>query len=111
VAGFSARKSFRPGGGPEKQTNPTVEIHMLTINYFAGLRETLGSASEDLQLPAGISDVKGLIAHLVSQRPEGWLVLQDQAQVLVAVDQTIVDRSHGLKGHEEVAFFPPMTGG
>ncbi len=84
---------------------------MLTINYFASLRETLGFASEDLQLPAGISDVRGLITHLIIDRSADWLVLQDQAQVLVAVDQTIVDRSHVLQGHEEVAFFPPMTGG
>jgi len=84
---------------------------MLSINYFAGLRETLGAASEDLQLPAGINDVSGLITHLVTDRSADWLVLQDQAQVLVAVDQTIVDRSHVLQGHEEVAFFPPMTGG
>lgn len=84
---------------------------MLTINYFASLRETLGFASEDLQLPAGIGDVGGLITHLISGRSADWRVLQDQAQVLVAVDQTIVDRSHVLQGHEEVAFFPPMTGG
>ena len=84
---------------------------MLTINYFASLREALGSASEDLQLPAGISDVSGLITYLINDRTADWLVLQDRTQVLVAVDQTIVDRSHALQGHEEVAFFPPMTGG
>ena len=84
---------------------------MLTINYFASLRETLGSASEDLPLPLGVCDVRGLVDHLISKRSADWLVLQDQAQVLVAVDQTIVDRSHVLRGHEEVAFFPPMTGG
>ncbi len=84
---------------------------MLTINYFASLRETLGSGSEVLQLPAGISDVRGLIAHLVDDRSADWRVLEDQTQVLVAVDQNIVNRNHALLGHEEVAFFPPMTGG
>jgi sulfur-carrier protein len=84
---------------------------MLTINYFAGLRESLGCESESLPLPAGISDVHSLVAWLVRERSAHWQLLHDQTQVLVAVDQTIVDRSHALMGHEEVAFFPPMTGG
>jgi sulfur-carrier protein len=84
---------------------------MLTINYFASLREALGSAGEQLELPTGVNDVAGLITALVAVRPAAWQVLQDRAQVLVAVDQTIVNLHHPLKGNEEIAFFPPMTGG
>lgn len=84
---------------------------MLSIHYFASLREELGQGSDTLVLPTGVHDVAGLIAHLLASRGERWAALADDSRVLVAVNQTIVDRSHGLNGSEEVAFFPPMTGG
>ncbi len=84
---------------------------MLNMQYFASLREALGCSSEVLALPADVSTVAALAAHLAPSRGEAWAILQDATQVLVAVNQTIVDRDHALTGTEEVAFFPPMTGG
>jgi molybdopterin synthase sulfur carrier subunit len=84
---------------------------MLNIQYFASLRETLGRSSEALALPADVSTVATLAAYLANSRGGQWEILLDATQVLVAVNQTIVDRSHPLTGAEEVAFFPPMTGG
>ncbi len=84
---------------------------MLNIQYFASLREALGRSSEVLALPADVSTVAALAAYLATNRGEAWAILQDTTQVLVAVNQTIVDRDHALTGTEEVAFFPPMTGG
>lgn len=84
---------------------------MLKVHYFAALRETLGKQSEELALPKPNMTVAQLIAHLVASRDDAWAVLSDSAQVLVAVDQTIVERTHPLAGGEEIAFFPPMTGG
>lgn len=84
---------------------------MLNIHYFASLREELGQGSEAFVMPAGIVDVGHLVRHLVQLHGESWKVLEDASRVLVAVNQTIVDRTHLLQGSEEVAFFPPMTGG
>jgi molybdopterin synthase sulfur carrier subunit len=49
--------------------------------------------------------------HLATLRGDPWTALKDRSRVLVAVNQTIVDHAHPLAGNEEVAFFPPMTGG
>jgi molybdopterin synthase sulfur carrier subunit len=84
---------------------------MLNIQYFASLRETLGRSAEVLALPEGVGTVGALADHLASSRGGAWPALQDVTQVLVAVNQTIVDRGYPLTGTEEVAFFPPMTGG
>ncbi|MBT8145275.1 MAG: molybdopterin converting factor subunit 1 [Gammaproteobacteria bacterium] len=84
---------------------------MLSVNYFASIREALGRSSEVLELPASVDDVQDLIDFLVTRDPQGFAVLADDSKVLVAVDQTVVDRTHQLQGNEEVAFFPPMTGG
>lgn len=83
----------------------------LTINFFASLREELGAAGETLSLPMQVTNVEQLVDYLVGIRGERWAVLRDSSRVLVAVDHTIVPRTHELCGGEEVAFFPPMTGG
>lgn len=83
---------------------------MLKIHYFASVREQLGSAGEELTLPSGVDSVAQLVGTLAA-RGEPWSMLQDSQQVLVAVNQQVTDFSHTLQGDEEVAFFPPMTGG
>lgn len=84
---------------------------MLQLHYFASLRERLGVQQEAFELPVAGMSVGQFIEHLLSQRGPTWEPLQDAQRVLVAVDKTIVERSHVLHGNEEIAFFPPMTGG
>jgi molybdopterin synthase sulfur carrier subunit len=84
---------------------------MVKIQYFASLRETLGTQGEELALPAQVKDVAQLASYLSQGRSGEWAALEDPSRVLIAVNQTIVERSHPLEGAEEVAFFPPMTGG
>lgn len=84
---------------------------MLSVHYFASIREAIGRSSESLELPSSSGTVQGLIDHLVGRDPDAFSVLTDDSKVLVAVNQTVVGREHQLQGNEEVAFFPPMTGG
>ena len=84
---------------------------MITIHYFASIRELLDQSQQQLELPDRVSTVDELIQHLISREPEKLQLLNDASKVLIAVDQTVVDRNHILSGSEEVAFFPPMTGG
>ena len=84
---------------------------MVSLHYFASIREAVGRSSEELILPGSVTDVQGLIDYLVARDPEKLEILAGDSRVLVAVNQTVVDRSQGLQGDEEVAFFPPMTGG
>lgn len=84
---------------------------MLRINYFASVREAAGKSQESLDLPASVQNVADLIEFLSSRDDHGRAALSGDVPVLVAVDQTVVNRDHRLGGDEEVAFFPPMTGG
>ena len=84
---------------------------MITIHYFASIRELLDQSQQQLELPDRVSTVDELIQHLISREPEKLQLLNDSSKVLIAVDQTVVDRNHILSGSEEVAFFSPMTGG
>jgi len=84
---------------------------MLCVHYFASVREASGRSSEILEMPAQVNNVRGLIDFLADRDPGLQTLLGDEGRLLVAVNQTIVDREHVLRGDEEIAFFPPMTGG
>jgi len=89
---------------------------MLSIQYFASIRETLDRNVEQLELPRNVTSVQMLIDHLLIANPHFEAVFKESSRskdskVLVAVNQTIVGRNHPLSENDEVAFFPPMTGG
>ena len=81
------------------------------VLFFAALREQLGIPSEEIELPTGVSTVAGLRTHLM-QRGGAWQsVFADKRLVRVAVNQDMANPSASLKPGDEVAFFPPVTGG
>jgi len=81
------------------------------VLFFAGLREQLGTSAEEIELPAGVSTVAGLRSHLRSRGDPYEKALADKALVRIAVNQDMVAPTAGIKGGDEVAFFPPVTGG
>lgn len=84
---------------------------MISIQYFASIREALAREREQMELPRDVKSVQDLIDHLLSENPQFATVFTEGNKVLVAVNQTVVDRDHTLAERDEVAFFPPMTGG
>jgi molybdopterin synthase sulfur carrier subunit len=83
---------------------------MLNIFYFAGLRETLGQSSECLDLPPEVHDVGGLRMLLIA-RGGNWAKLGSVKNMRYAVNQEMARPDSPLKAGDEVAFFPPVTGG
>ena len=80
------------------------------ILYFAGLREALGCPGERLALPAGVDTVGARRTHLAA-RGERWAALDAGRNVRAAVNQRMAAADTPLDGADEVAFFPPVTGG
>lgn len=84
---------------------------MIKLVFFAKLREDLGAAGESLELPPGVTTVAALRAHLV-QRGGAWAsALAPNRAVRVAVNHDMADAASPVKPGDEVAFFPPVTGG
>ena len=79
--------------------------------FFAGLREQLGTAGEEVDLPSGISTVAGVRAHLKGRGGPYEKAFADKALVRAAVNQDMVSLAAPVKAGDEVAFFPPVTGG
>ena len=85
---------------------------MIRIDYFASVRERLDQSEEQLKLPEGVSSIEDLIRHLKIINPSFKSVMDSSKKIMVAVNQTvIVDLNYKLSEDDEVAFFPPMTGG
>jgi sulfur-carrier protein len=81
------------------------------VLFFAGLREQLGTSGEDIELPAGVSTVGGLRAHLKARGGNYEKVLSEKNLVRAAVNQDMVQPGAAIKAGDEIAFFPPVTGG
>ncbi len=84
---------------------------MLTIHYFASVREAVERSEEQLELPENVANIGDLIEHLLLLHPHFETIFRDDKKILIAVNQTVVDKSQALDPGDEIAFFPPMTGG
>lgn len=83
----------------------------MKVLYFAWLKEKVGISGEDLALPDGVTNVTELVTHL-RDRGEGFAdAFSDESIVRVAVNHEHVEHDHVLADGDEVAFFPPVTGG
>jgi molybdopterin synthase sulfur carrier subunit len=83
---------------------------MIDVQYFASVRERLGIDSEQVEV-AGMTTVAALLDLLAARHGEkGQRVLKD-ARVLAAVNQVVAESQAAVRSGDEVAFFPPVTGG
>ena len=83
----------------------------VTLLYFARLREALGQSSEQVRLTAGRHSVASLRAQLRARGGAWEAELAADKPVRVAVNQDMAHRDTLLSDGDEVAFFPPVTGG
>jgi molybdopterin synthase sulfur carrier subunit len=84
---------------------------VVTLLYFASLRESLGCSREQLALPSGNATVSSLI-DVLRNRDAPWTQAFAPGKTWrVAVNQNMADLATPVKAGDEVAFFPPVTGG
>ena len=83
----------------------------IKVLYFARLKEAVNYSSEDIELPQAIKTITALKNYL-SQRGEIWANLFNGKQVVrAAINHALVDDLANIQPGDEVAFFPPVTGG
>ena len=83
----------------------------MKIRYFAWVRERIGRAEEDLDPPATVVTTADLLAWLKTRGEEYEWALEKAEFIRVALDRGHADHDAAIGGAEEVALFPPMTGG
>ena len=81
------------------------------ILYFASVREKLGKDAEEVELPAGVATVADLRGHLQRLGGSYENAFSEKALLRAAVNQDMVQAEAAIRAGDEVAFFPPVTGG
>jgi molybdopterin synthase sulfur carrier subunit len=84
---------------------------MIDVHFFASLREKLGQDALRLPWSEELGSVRALVALLVREHGASWQQTLQDEQVMVAVNQEVATLGAALKDGDEVAFFPPVTGG
>lgn len=83
----------------------------MKLLYFAWLRSRIGCSQEQITLPAEVVEVSQLLGWLRSRGGGYRSALRDLSVIQVAVNQEHVSHQHRLRDDDEVALFPPVTGG
>ncbi|MCW8880983.1 MAG: molybdopterin converting factor subunit 1 [Sedimenticola sp.] len=84
---------------------------MINLRFFARLREELQTGSETMEYSSETQTVEAVVAQLKSRGGSWSDLFGDGQTVLVAVNQEMCDRDSSISDGDEVAFFPPVTGG
>ncbi|TCI05624.1 molybdopterin converting factor subunit 1 [Corallincola luteus] len=82
---------------------------MMKVLFFASLRDALGTAEVDVSLAQGTT-AEALRAQLIADHPQ-WQTALSQPALLLAVNQQMADWQTPLNESDEIALFPPVTGG
>jgi sulfur-carrier protein len=81
------------------------------VLYFASLRERIGLGAEEIELPSGVGTLGGLRDYLIA-RGDAWkTALAEGRGVRMAVNQDMAQAGAAISAGDEIAFFPPVTGG
>lgn len=84
---------------------------MITVLYFARLREALATGSEQLVLPSAVQNLHDLRGLLAARGGTWAQELAPNRVVRGAVNQSLADGDTHIADGDEIAFFPPVTGG
>lgn len=83
----------------------------MKILYFAWMRQRVGASTENIDLPADVTTVDALIDWLVTRGENYGEAFVKREVIRAAVNQEYVRFDHPVKDSDEIAFFPPVTGG
>ncbi|PKF60672.1 molybdopterin converting factor subunit 1 [Psychromonas sp. psych-6C06] len=82
---------------------------MIKVLFFAQLRDQLGTAELNVNSSENTT-VQDLLDNLIKDNKD-WQIALSSKTIMVAVNQVMSDKATRLKSGDEVAFFPPVTGG
>ncbi len=84
---------------------------MLKLRFFSLIREALDCEELEVEHSSDVLTLDALKLELISRGGDAWREALLQPNVVHAVNQRVVDPSHKIQDGDEIAFFPPMTGG
>ena len=83
----------------------------MVIKYFSWIKEHVGKSEEQIELPGHINNVNELINYLNELDKKYSLILEKKKLIKIAVNKTYSSFDTNISNNDEIAFFPPVTGG
>ena len=83
----------------------------MNLKYFAWIAEIIDKREESIEIPSGIETIGQLIDYLSSIDEAYKKAFEKRKSIKFAVNQVLVDENELISKADEIAFFPPMTGG
>ena len=83
----------------------------MKLLYFAWIRVKMGTSNESVDPPSTVENVQSLIDWMARRNSVSSEIFSDLTTIRIAVNQEYVDFDHPIKPGDEIAFFPPVTGG
>ena len=83
----------------------------MIIKYFSWIKEHVGKSEELIELPDHINNVNELINYLNELDKKYSLILEKKKLIKIAINKTYSSFDTNISNNDEIAFFPPVTGG
>ena len=83
----------------------------MVIKYFSWIKEHIGKSEEQIVLPSHITNVDQLINYLNEIDIKYNLIFEKKELIKIAVNKTYSSFDTNISNSDEIAFFPPVTGG
>ena len=83
----------------------------MKILYFSWIKDKIGKTHEDIEIKDNIKTIDDLIAYLKKSNESYEEVFKDTSSIKVSINMETADFKDQINNNDEVAFFPPMTGG
>lgn len=83
---------------------------MIRLQYFASFRERLGLDAESLPWTPALTSLRA-VRDLLAERGETWASTLAHSGLMCARNEVLCDLDEPLRDGDDIAFFPPVTGG
>ena len=83
----------------------------MVVKYFSWIKEHIGKSEEQIDLPNNITNVNQLINYLNEIDERYNIIFEKKELIKIAVNKTYSSFDDKISNSDEIAFFPPVTGG
>lgn len=83
----------------------------MVVKYFSWIKEHIGKSEEQIDLPSNITNVNQLINYLNEIDEKYNIIFEKKELIKIAVNKTYSSFDTNINDNDEIAFFPPVTGG
>ena len=83
----------------------------MVIKYFSWIKEHIGKSEEQILLPSNVNNINQLINYLNEIDEKYKLLYEKKELIKIAVNKTYSSFDTNISNNDEIAFFPPVTGG